>query len=58
MNMKRWMLALIICIPLASVAFGGVMIYFAFNTNDHDVLQDSAPLSKTSWQTQTEDAQP
>ena len=47
--MKRWMLALIISLPLASVAFGGVMLYFAVNTNDVDVLEDSQPMSKVSW---------
>ena len=55
--MKRWMLALIISLPLASVAFGGVMAYFAINTNDVDVLKDSRPMSKVSWK-QTEAAQP
>ena len=48
--MKHWMLALVICIPLASVAFGGVMLYFASNSNDLDVLEEGAPLSKVSWQ--------
>ena len=47
--MKRWMLTLIICIPLASVVFGSVMMYFAFNSNDYDVLEQDVPLSKTSW---------
>lgn len=47
--MKRLMLALIIALPLSSVAFGGVMMYFAFNSDDTTVLEDSAPLSKTSW---------
>jgi len=52
--MKRWMLTLIICLPLASVAFGGVMLYFALNSNDINVLEDGAPLSKTSWRAQDE----
>ena len=47
--MKRWMLALIISLPLASVAFGGVMLYFAISTNDVDVLEASQPMSKVSW---------
>ena len=56
--MKRWMLALIICIPLASVAFGGLMAYFAFTSNDTDVLEDAAPLSKVSWRAEPERASP
>ena len=47
--MKRWMLALVIGIPLASVLFGGLMFYFAFTSTDVDVLEQAAPLSKTSW---------
>lgn len=47
--MKRFMIALVICIPLASVCFGGVMFYFAFTSNDQSVLDDQAPMSKTSW---------
>ena len=50
--MKRWMLTLIICLPLASVVFGGVMLYFALNSSDVNVLEDGAPLSKTSWKQQ------
>ena len=56
--MKRWMLALIICIPLASVAFGGLMTYFAFTSNDVDVREDAAPLSKVSWREEPEQASP
>ncbi|XOV83356.1 MAG: hypothetical protein ACFHXK_21215 [bacterium] len=47
--MKRFMIALVICIPLASVCFGGVMFYFAFTSNDTNVLDGQAPMSKTSW---------
>jgi hypothetical protein len=46
------MLALIIGIPCASIVFGVVMFYFAFTSADRDVLQDAAPLSKTSWRQQ------
>ena len=53
--MKRWMLALVVCIPLASVMFGGVMLYFALTSNDTDVLEQAAPLSKTSWRAVTAD---
>ena len=56
--MKRFMLILIVCIPLASVVFGGVMMYFAFTGSDQDVLQDGAPMSKTSWRKQVEPQQP
>jgi hypothetical protein len=48
--MKRWMLTLIICIPLASVAFGAVMLYFALHGGDVDVMEQATPLSKVSWQ--------
>ncbi len=47
--MKRWMIALVVCIPLASVMFGGVMLYFALTSNDTDVLEQAKPLSKMSW---------
>ena len=47
--MKRFMVALIVCIPLASVAFGGVMLYFALASSDTSVVEAAAPLSKTSW---------
>ena len=47
--MKRWMIALVVCIPLASVMFGGVMAYFALTSNDTDVLEQAKPLSKMSW---------
>ena len=56
--MKRWMLALIICIPLASVVFGGVMAYFAFSGDDESVHGQDAPLSKTSWRETESQAQP
>ncbi|MEE4282515.1 MAG: hypothetical protein V2I41_11265 [Pseudomonadales bacterium] len=52
--MKRLMIALVICIPLASVCFGGVMFYFAFTSNDQSVLDDQAPMSKTSWRSSAE----
>ena len=55
--MKRLMLALIVCLPLASVALGGVMMYLALQGDDTDVLEDSSPLSKTSWK-QSDEAQP
>lgn len=47
--MKRVMVALVICIPLASVIFGGVMLYFATHTGDDHVVLENAPMSKTSW---------
>ena len=47
--MKRFMIALVICIPLASVCFGGVMFYFAYTSSDQSMLDDQAPMSKTSW---------
>ncbi len=47
--MKRLMLALVIGIPLASVASGGVLLYFALNSNDVNVFEDAKALSKTSW---------
>ena len=46
---RKWMLVLIVCLPLASVAFGGVMFYFALNTSDSNVMADGAPMSKVSW---------
>jgi hypothetical protein len=48
--MKRFMVGLIIGIPLASVLFGAVMAYFATHTLDGRVIVESEPLSKTSWQ--------
>ena len=54
--MKRLMIALVICIPLASVIFGGVMFYFAFTSNDQSVFDGQAPLSKTSWRTPGENS--
>jgi hypothetical protein len=47
--MKRFMIALVICIPLASVCFGGVMFYFAYTSSDQNILDDQTPMSKTSW---------
>ena len=47
--MKRLMITLVVCIPLASVMFGGVMLYFALTSNDTDVLEQAKPLSKVSW---------
>lgn len=58
MNMKRFMIALVICIPLASVAFGTVMFYFAFTSSDENVFDQQAPLSKTSWQTADDEPTP
>jgi|GEM_PF-4671220 len=52
--MKRLMIALVICIPLASVCFGGVMFYFAFTSSDQSILDDQAPMSKTSWRDSTD----
>ena len=56
--MKHRLLLLIICIPLASVAFGGVMFYFAYNTPDSQVSAAGQPLSKTSWQARDAEQQP
>jgi len=60
--MKRWMLSLVIGIPLTSVLFGCLMFYFAFTSTDSDVLQgvpeQAAPLSKTSWRTPSEGERP
>ena len=56
--MKRFMLILIVSIPLASVVFGGVMMYFAFTGADQSVVEDGAPMSKTSWRKQVEPQQP
>lgn len=64
--MKRWMLSLVIGIPLASILFGSLMFYFAFTSTDsdvresvrEDVLEQAAPLSKTSWRTETAGEQP
>ena len=56
--MKHRLLLLIICIPLASVAFGGVMFYFAHNTPDRHVSATEQPLSKTSWQARGPEPQP
>ena len=66
--MKHWMLSLVIGIPLASILFGSLMFYFAFTSTDsdvrkdvredvrdralEDVLEQAAPLSKTSWRTE------
>ena len=47
--MKRAVLALVICLPLTSVALGGVMFYLAVNTTDTDVIDSSKAMSKTSW---------
>ena len=47
--MKRLMLSLIIGLPATSVVLGGVLLYFALNTTDVDVLEDRTPMSKTSW---------
>jgi hypothetical protein len=58
MNTKKFMLALIICIPLASVAFGSVMFYFAFTSSDENVYDQQAPLSKTSWRTENGEPTP
>ncbi len=52
--MKRFMIALVICIPLASVCFGGVMFYFAYTSSDQSILDDQAPMSKTSWRDSTD----
>jgi hypothetical protein len=58
MNTKKLMLALVICIPLASVAFGCVMFYFAFTSTDDNVFDQQAPLSKTSWRTENDELTP
>jgi hypothetical protein len=52
--MKRFMIALVICIPLASVCFGGVMFYFAYTSSDQSILDGQAPMSKTSWRDATD----
>jgi len=56
--MKRVMIALIIAIPVASIIFGGVMLYFATHTDDDNVVLERAPLSKTSWKPSAAPARP
>ena len=64
--MKRLMLSLVIGIPLTSILFGSLMFYFAFTSTDSDVrkdvrgdvLEQAAPLSKTSWRTESTGEQP
>lgn len=48
--MKRFMITLVIAIPLCSVVVGGVMFYFAVTGYPGEVLDTAKPLSKTSWQ--------
>ena len=47
--MKRFMIGLVLCIPLASVVLGAVMIYLAVHSPDADIEATDTPLSKTSW---------
>ncbi len=51
--MKRFMIGLLIAIPLSSVALGAVMIYLATSSTDVDVELEARPLSKTSWRSET-----
>ncbi len=51
--MKRFMIGLLIAIPLSSVALGAVMVYLATSSSDADVELEARPLSKTSWRKDT-----
>jgi len=47
---KNKLIYLVIGIPLSSVLFGMVMIYFATRVDDALSKGDQPPLSKVSWQ--------
>ncbi|MFK7912640.1 MAG: hypothetical protein AB8B93_01895 [Pseudomonadales bacterium] len=51
--LKNPALALVIAIPLLSVAVGGTMLYLAIKTDNRSPsaapFEEEPPLSKTSW---------
>jgi len=47
---KSKLIYLVIGIPVSSVLFGMVMIYFATRVDDAMVKGNEPPLSKVSWQ--------
>lgn len=49
--MKHVPILLLISIPFTSVLMGAVMLYFALQNPVGTSQLDSAPLTKTSWQT-------
>ena len=52
--MKRFMIGLIIAIPLSSVIACTCLIVFALSTDRDTVTTESTPLSKTSWREQVQ----
>lgn len=47
--MKRGIVILLIALPLASVAMGGVILYAAFSDPDPALVHNERILNKTSW---------
>ena len=51
--MKKFMLGIVIAIPLSSVVACTCLIIFALSSDRDQVNVESIPLSKTSWREQT-----
>lgn len=57
MNMKnRLPIILLIAIPAAAVVMSSITAYFAYQGPNQEIRVESAPLSKTSWQTEEDDS--
>ena len=46
----RWIILLLMAIPLAAVLMGAVSMYLAYQGPDQEMLIREPPASKTSWQ--------
>ncbi len=53
---QRLPVILLIAIPAAAVVMSSITAYFAYQGPDQEIQIESAPLSKTSWQSTEEDS--